>query len=135
MKLVFVRNGPVAVPVSEEFDKIKDNSTFTADVKIVRCPLFHRKFFKMLRIVLHNLPESYGFKTVDSLREELIFRAGYFTKYTTTDGTEIYKVQSVSYEALDNLEFQELYNRVFDEGCKLLGVSSGDLAGEIEQLS
>jgi hypothetical protein len=136
MKITFIRNGSVAIATGMEFyEKVKDGATFTADVKIVRCPLFHRKFWALLRVVLHNLPEALGFKTVDSLKEELLFRAGYFKKYTTTKGEEIYKVESISYEHLDQLQFQELYNRVFDEAVALLGVVAADLGREIEEFS
>lgn len=136
MKITFVRNGATAIATSPEFyEKIKDGAAFTADVKIVRCPGLHRKFFKMVRFVLHNLPEKHGFKTLDSLREELMFRAGYFTRYTMTTGEDIYKVRSISFESMDQLEFEEVYNRILDEGCKMLGVSSGDLSAEIEEFS
>ena len=134
MKISFKRVGEYAVP-DDGFHGIKDGCVFTADVKVVRSPDFHRKFWKMLRIILANLPEKYTFKTVESLKDELLFNAGYFTTHKTADGIIIYKVQSISYESLDNLQFSEVYKRVLDEGCKLLGVISGDLEREIDSLN
>ena len=136
MKVTFIRYGNQAVALTPEFyDKIRDGVTFTADVKIVRCPGLHRKYFKMLRVVLHNLPENLGFKSVDSLREELMFRSGYFQKFSLTSGEEVYKVQSISFESMDQLQFEEVYNRCFDEACKMLGVKTFELGNEIEEFS
>lgn len=133
MKLNFKRIGEYAVP--ESWSGIKDGCSFTADVKIVRSPELHRKFWKMIRIVLANLPEQYDFKTAETLKDELLFRAGYFQKFQTTSGETAYKVQSISYESLDNLQFSELYARVLDEGCKMIGVISEELESEIDSLN
>lgn len=136
MKITFVRNDNVAVALTPEFyDKIKPGSTFTADIKIVRCPGLHRKYFKMLRVVLHNLPERFGCKTIDALREELMFRAGYFKKFVLSTGEEAYKVESISFENMDQIQFEEVYNHCFDEACKMLGVKTFELGNEIEEFS
>jgi hypothetical protein len=134
MKLNLKRVGDYAVP-EDGFGGLKDGCLFTADVKIVRSPEFHRKFWKMLRIVLANLPEQHQFKTAEALKDELLFRAGYYTPFLTVSGDMAYKVKSISYESLDNLQFSELYARVLDEGCKMIGVISEELEAEIDNLS
>lgn len=134
MKLTFKRVGETAIP-ENGFGGMKDGCTFTADVKIVRSPELHRKFWKMIRIVLSNLPEQYDFKTAEALKDELLFRAGYFHTFKSISGETLYKVQSISYESLDNLQFSELYARILDEGCKMIGILSDELSAEIDTLN
>lgn len=131
MKLSFVKKDGIAVPVlTEEFNKLPVE--FVAEVKLSRNPQFFRKFWKLVRVCHHNLPESMSFPTVEKLEKHLLVAAGFYS-LQEIGGRKYVIADSIAYEAMDELKFQELYQRVLDEVCKILGVDEGDLINEVSE--
>lgn len=82
----------------------------------------HRKFFAMVNLAFQNMPEQYDnhFPTPEHLREELIKRAGYYTKYTNFKGETEYKAESIRFDNMGQAKFEQLYSDVLDVIIKWL---------------
>lgn len=76
----------------------------------------HRKFFAMLEMVKQNMPETMPEQYQDTtlLLDEIKFQLGYFEMYHTLGGRDFYKVKSISFGKMDQVKFDEFYNRAVD---------------------
>lgn len=103
------------VPIDEagedDLRKLADNSRVVLEVKQPRNPYFHRLFFAMLKKVFENQDR---FPTEDHLRIALTYEAGYFKEYPMSNGLLVTVPDSIAYEAMDQKEFEEYFNRVAD---------------------
>lgn len=103
------------VPTDEASDealrKYKDGAYVTIEVKQPRNPYFHRLFFALLHKVFEN-QERYP--TEDHLRIALTYEAGYYKEYPMSDGLLVTVPDSIAYEAMDQKQFEEYFNRVCD---------------------
>lgn len=123
MKIQILRNDYRLQAYSEddlEFIKgMKNNTVYMADVKLDRNPDFHRKYFKLIKIALENLPEKFVGYTSKRLRKELQMWLGYFEVMTLfEDGKESYVLDSISFENMDDTEFKKLYDGSINILCQ-----------------
>lgn len=95
----------------EKVKKIKQGDTVKCEVTKPRNIKFHKKFFALMNLVYQN-QERYDH--IDDLREQLTIAAGYYTTTYTLEGVEQQKAKSISFAAMDELEFGELYNALLD---------------------
>jgi len=91
---------------------------------------FHKKFFALIRCIHHNLPESWGKCSENSFRKVITMRAGFFN-VVKTDRGEWQEPVSISFANMDNLEFEEVYNKVLDECLKIIPFDRQDLEKEL----
>jgi len=118
MKVNVCRKGGFLIPATDEdqinFAKIKQGEVYSFEFKKVRNLQFHRKYFAMLRIAWVNLPEQYEALWTNEIqfRYALEEIAGVIEPYATVDGEIKYKVKSISFETMDNNEFNDVYNSV-----------------------
>jgi two-component SAPR family response regulator len=110
--------------------KIKVNSFYEFDFKKPRNYLFHKKFFALINLAYHN-QDTYN--NIDDLREDLIVNAGFYRKTRTMHNETIKKALSVSFAAMDDIEFNDLYSRVADVIVKWLGIEKQDIVDNINQ--
>ena len=109
----------------EEFDKLKNGQIYRLEVKKERDNGFHRKVFSMLRTAFdyweppkntnnpyldHLNPE----KNFDKFRKELTIRAGFYDAFYNVDGSCSVEPKSISYESMDQTEFEELFNKFME---------------------
>lgn len=98
----------------EAMDKIKYDVEIT--VKKIRNVRFHSKFFALLKIVFDN---QEIFDDKEFLREELTKAAGYYTHYKNHLGVSCYKAKSISFEKMDEIEFESFYNSFLQKCCEI----------------
>ena len=110
--------------------KIKVNSFYEFDFKKPRNYLFHKKFFALINLAYHN-QDTYN--NIDDMREDLIIDAGFYRTTETKRGDTVKKALSVSFSAMDDIEFNDLYSRVADVIVKWLGIEKQELADNINQ--
>lgn len=98
------------VPLDDNH-KLKPSKVYVVNIKPVRNPRYHRKFFKMLQVVVDNMPEAYAvrFGDVDRLRKEIMLQTGRYDTHITYNGQEMIFPQSISFADMDNVEFECLY--------------------------
>lgn len=81
-----------------------------------RNPDFHRKYFAMLRMAFTNLPERYDgmFPNTERFRKAILLATGHTEEVMTFDGEILLEPKSLSFGAMDDVEFREVYNDTVD---------------------
>ena len=139
---------------AEVLKKLPVGQPIRVKVTRVRNPQFHRKFFALLNylydiweppvaIAEHELrsgkfdpdlaqPE----KNFDRFRKDIIILAGFFTHQFRVDGSVRVEPKSISFAAMDETEFEELYGKVIDVGLKYVArnYSEDELRAVVDQI-
>jgi len=75
----------------------------------------HRRIFALLSIAFNNQSnEAMIFNNKEAFREELLKKAGHFFSYTNYKGIKTYKAKSISYDKLDQVGADQVYNALVD---------------------
>ena len=96
-------------------------------VRLPRNYEFHKKFFALLHLGFEN-QDNYG--DFDDYRALITCRAGYYKEIKTDKGV-VYMPKSISFSKMDELEFEELYNKVINLLVKDLKISVEDIEHEL----
>jgi len=107
----------------EQAKKIGNGNTIEATITKKRNIIYHRKYFALLKCIFHNLPEKYNEKirNIEDLRKAVMFAIGHTEKVFDLHG-EINEIPlSISFEALDNYDFQDIFNNTLNILCEFLG--------------
>lgn len=93
---------------------------------------FHRRFFAMLSLVFEN---QEAFTDREQFRKACLIEAGYYTDVKLLDGTVSREAQSMSFTAMDELTFRQVYNAVVNVilAKVLPGMDFETLESEVEQ--
>ncbi len=125
MKIELMKRSDGALIPASSFDQDKLNAMEVGEVwefshKKPRSLLHHRKFFVLIDLVHQNLPESMeaNYPSAEHLRAEITMKAGYFTSWVTAKGEKMYLPKSISFEAMDQEEFNDFYERCLDVVAK-----------------
>lgn len=128
MKLLLCNTPHGLVPVyDEDLDAKKRltlGETYEADVRLVRNPAFHRKFFALINTAWACLPEKRqnGFRSVEGFRKYVTVAAGYYdTYFSPLRGEFIEEPRSIAFDNMDNAEFEDLYKSVREVINSILG--------------
>ena len=123
MKLIVKKSYLGLVPASRgEFDKLElakfvDGELYEVDIKKKRNIQFHRKFFALINICYEN--QEY-YKDIDDLRKQLIIDAGFSREVVTHHGEIKTEALSLSFSSMDEIQFEDVYNKVLTEVMLLL---------------
>jgi len=111
MRIYLTRNADTFVPLSqqdfENLQRIREGMIIQVDYKKPRNPLFHNKFMSLIRVVFDN-QEIYP--TIEGVLNVFKVELGHCD---TMDfqGHEIKIPRSISFSSMDEIEFQQLYDR------------------------
>ena len=109
-------------PQTEDYSRmVRVGGTIHGNFKKVRNPKFHRKFFALLNFAFDRwepgeIDCKYGTpeKNFDQFRRDAIILAGYYHIVARMDGTARVEPKSISFTAMDENEFSNLYSAVID---------------------
>jgi hypothetical protein len=115
--------GGALVPLDEgQEDLLKKfgvDSLLRCEIKQVRNPRFHRKFFALLNVGYEAweppMQEYKGYevqKEFEHFREDVTIAAGFYVVTTNLHGTVRLRAKSISFAKMDEDEFERLYNNV-----------------------
>ena len=112
------QNGAFVPEYGNDFDQV-NKIPIDAEVKAIitrpRNIMHHRKFFALLRLVALNMPEHLAiYQNQDLLLNEVKIQLGHFEMFLSIDGNPYHRVKSISFGAMDEIEFKEFYNRTID---------------------
>lgn len=111
MKIYLVREDDRFKPLSEEdFTKtkrVKEGQIIEVEYKKPRNPLFHNKFMSMVRVVYDNQEQ---YEHIEQLLNAIKIDLGYYDSYTVR-GYEVAIPRSISFAKMDEIEFEELYDK------------------------
>ena len=103
----------------EELRKLKLNTDYKFTVTKPRNYEYHKKFFALLNLAYDNQEH---FNNFDEMRAWLTMSAGFYKRVITPSG-EMFQPESISFANKDEIEFNEIYQRVMDEICKWLDLT------------
>lgn len=105
--------------------RLRIGETYTAEIKLVRNPEFHRLYFQMIRTAWEFLPEAIRTErfrgSQDAFRKCMEITAGYYEEFYSPRFRDwVQGPKSIAFEKLDETGFRELYNGVRDVLDKIL---------------
>ena len=101
----------------EEKKKLKLGEVYQVTISRPRNYEFHKKYFALINCAWGCLNEKQTefFKDINNFRKTMELNAGHCeTIYSIERREFIEQVLSISFDKMDNDEFESLYNRVFD---------------------
>ncbi len=112
------RNGVFTPAYDSDYEKAKKlkDGEYEFKISLLRNPKLHRKFFSLINLTLHNQDT---FDSLEDLRAFLIMKAGYYKTVQTETGY-MYIPKSISFEKMDNSEFEQLYSDVLNQVLRFL---------------
>jgi hypothetical protein len=138
MKGLFVKQqggklSPMDEPTQERMQKIRFGEVIEVEFKKKRNPLFHRKFFALMQLVFEN-QEKY--QTMEALLTEMKLQVGHYDEHVTMGGKLIYQPKSIAFDAMDDIEFSEFYDKVVDATLKffLRDMDRAELETMVDQI-
>ena len=141
MKLFVFKSGSKLVPAtSEDKDKVSKmpkGEPFEIQWKRQRNPKFHRKFMGLIQFAWDNKPESMDNNYQksknfdDNFRKDIIKKAGYFTCHINFKGVKEYNAKSISFDNMNQDEFEELYSACIDVIIKYMKIPDDIFKSEL----
>jgi hypothetical protein len=133
MKLFVIKSSIGLIPASgSEFDKLqeaklKEGEMYEVEIRKPRNIDFHRKYFALINLCFEN---QETFNNADELRAFLTMKSGYFKRIETPTGT-MYLPESISFAKMDNIAFEDFYNKSIQSVLDFLGCDKDDLIQQI----
>jgi hypothetical protein len=121
--VILVRTSDVKLAPAYDSDyntlrAIPEGEILTVDLEMERNPRFHRKFFAMVKFFYEHMPEIITSKYPDPetfRRQFLFYYCGVTEEIIDWKGDRHIVPKSVSWGAMDNIEFREVYERIRDK--------------------
>lgn len=114
---------PFADEDREKLAKIKTGSPVRVEVTQMRNPLFHKKFFALVKFLFDIWSEGVPRKrykgeevqpSMDRFRKDLTILAGFYTAHYNIRGEVRLEAESISFARMSQDEFEGLYSKVID---------------------
>jgi len=107
--------------------KLKEGEVYEIEIKKKRNYEFHKKYFALVNLCFDN---QETFTEFEDLRNYLTMKAGYVKKINTGTGQMILPL-SISFTKMDNIEFEQLYQKTIDVICKFIDVDEKGIMNEL----
>lgn len=123
-KAIYASDNKIEAETAEDFKKmlkLKAGDQLSIKTWKQRNILFHRKYFALLNTAIYFLPEEEKydrFKNIDYLRKELQIMIGNVDLHVTMDGDQVLLPRSISFENMDEEEFERIYSLSVDAVLK-----------------
>lgn len=116
----------------EIWSKIRLGATVAAYCRHARDTVQHNKFWLLVQTVWENQER---FKTTEALAEEIKIKLGYVDSYEVSGDRVVVRTKSISFYEMDQLEFDEFYNKAVEFICTELieGLVPADLKFEVQK--
>ncbi|MFW5410759.1 DUF1367 family protein [Pectobacterium brasiliense] len=130
MQIEMVKNaGGVFCPAFEHdlprLTKFKNGEMYTAELKLTRNPIFHKKMFVFFHFCFqHWSGENAGYECTDEatqfdeFRKNLTILAGFFETVTTIRGEVRVRAKSLSFGSMEQDEFERCYSAMINAAIK-----------------
>lgn len=121
MKLLLKNTTSGLIPIYdddyEEKKKLKIGQIYEVSIKLVRNYEFHKKYFALINCAWEYLtePQAEFYKNKEIFRKIIEVVAGHCEKWYSPELKKWVEIpKSISFDKMDNAEFQDLYSRVLD---------------------
>jgi hypothetical protein len=108
---------------------------YRADIVKPRSYQHHKLCMALLSLTWKNLPEKYEslWASFDSFRKGVALEAGHFEVIKTSDGAIHESVGSLSYDALDEVDFTRVFGAMMTVCCRILRMDAPELEAEVSR--
>lgn len=107
--------------------KLTHDQDYEVEIKKKRNYLFHKKYFALINLCFENQDI---FEDIDDLRYYLTMKSGYVKQINTGKGIMPIP-KSISFSKMDEIEFEDLYQKTINTVCIFLKIEESDLLNEI----
>lgn len=122
---------PADAASRETWKRFKLGQAYRSDVVKPRNYRFHCLCFALLNLTFEN-QEQYHPDQFNIFRKAVAIEAGHFDEITTRDGEVIPQARSLSYDELDDIEFERLFPKMMDVCARILhNMNVKDLEAEV----
>ena len=123
---------PVNSIASDKMAKLKLGDVVAIDVRKPRCLGHHRLYWALCQVVAENMDGDYSAEVVSDV---IKLRTGHVTVVKTRKG-EVFLPKSISFAALDQVAFNEFFDRAIKVVVAdiIPGINSDALRQEVEQI-
>lgn len=122
---------PCDAPSRETWKKFKLGESYRSDIVKPRNYKFHCLCFALLNLTFDN-QEQYGPEQFNLFRKMVAIEAGHFEEVTSRDGEIWIQAGSLSYDEMDDIEFEKLFPKMMDVCASILhNMDCGDLKLEV----
>lgn len=121
---------PADEPSADIARKFKVGEIYRADIIKPRSYAHHKLAFALLNLTFSN-QERYG--NFDDFRKAVAMAAGHSREYVGIDGEIWREAGSLSYDALDEVEFTRVMASMMTICAQILDVTEPELAGEVSR--
>ena len=108
--------------------KLRIGEVYEVEIKKKRNYEFHKKYFALINIAFENQEH---FELFDDLRDYITVKSGYHRKVVMPNGYVDIKPKSISFSSMDEIEFDDLYQKTITSVCNFIGTEKEDLLNEI----
>ena len=117
LNVINTSRGLLIPETDEDYEKkgtLQIGKTYSVDIRLVRNPDFHRKYFAMLNWAWSLRPQSVqeGFRSRENFRKYVQIAAGFSEPFFHPTEGFIDMPKSINFESMDEIEFQDLYQKV-----------------------
>ena len=134
-KLFLVKTTSGFLPFDDEdkaiTDKFSEGEICEVEIRKARNWKNHKRFFAMVKLIFENQDK---YQTIDELLIELKLIAGHYKVHVTNKGNPQYIPKSISFEKMDEVEFQEFFDHVIDAALskKLIRITREEFLEELQ---
>lgn len=111
---------------SEQLGTLKNNTIYRAKIVKPRHPEHHALVMALCNAVVHN-DRTGKFSSVRSVTNYLKLQLGYIDSYEVHGDKVVVVLRSIAYDAMDQTEFQEFWNKALPIVARLLSVTEYQL--------
>lgn len=122
---------PADEPSRQDCAKYKQGEIYRADVVKPRSYQHHKLAFALLQMTFDNQDQYTNFEL---FRKAVAIEAGHVEELIKVDGEIIFLPKSLSYDALDEVEFTKVFGAMMTVCCRLLkDIGLNELEGEVSR--
>jgi hypothetical protein len=110
--------------------KYKVGEVYKADVVKPRSYAFHKLAFALLNLTYENQDRYANF---EHFRKAVAIAAGHVEELIRLDGEIVYMPKSISYDALDQVQFEPVFAAMMTVCCEILKVEAPILEAEVSR--
>jgi hypothetical protein len=121
---------PADEPSKEIWQQYKLGEIYRGDVKKPRSYQHHKLCMALLSLTFQNQERYDNF---EHFRKAVAVAAGHVEELITLDGEVLLQPRSISYDALDEVEFTQVFGAMMTVCTKMLDVAEPELAAEVSR--
>jgi len=121
---------PADEPSREVWKQYKQGEVYRGDIVKPRSYQHHKLCFALLNLTYSN-QERWG--DFESFRKAVALAAGHVEELVTLEGEIVRLPKSLSYDALDEIEFTQVFSAMMTMCAQILGVTAPELEGEVSR--